>query len=310
MTIVCFIFNFSFSPLFHINSDDDTDCKRLFEQGKHLSRQDLEVLRADAAAAGGGQWKLDGDEDSNLSFEREMENEARNHVNGVHVNAPTFRGEIMMQSNILPPSAATSSSSTCNPVASTSKTKEEVNDELLYDPDEDERDQKWADAHRALHSAPPAPPPGGPRAQGTVTANQRPLNEWSKLKKRESDATLNCPCCLTLLCLDCQRHALYKTQYRAMFVLNCRIDYAKKLLHRDKEQKRQPFKRSKKQRKNAEESKLGEGMSTTENVEEDKQQLTSESDLYHPVHCSSCNTQVALYDINEVYHFFSVLASH
>lgn len=305
MIIVCFIFNFSFS---FINSDDDTDCKRLFEQGKHLSKQDLEVLREDAA--NGGQWKLEGDENSNLSFEREMENEARNHVNGVHVNAPTTKSEIFLQRSTLPSSTATSSSATCNPVASTSKTKEEFNDELLYDPDEDDRDQKWADAHRALHSAPP-PPPGGPRGQGTGTFNQRPLNEWSKLKKRESDATLNCPCCLTLLCMDCQRHALYKTQYRAMFVINCRIDYKKKLLHRDKEQKRQPFKRSKKQKKNSEDNKLGEGMSTCEQTEaENSTQSFAESDLYHPVHCSSCNTQVALYDINEVYHFFSVLASH
>lgn len=261
------------------------------------------MLRADAA--NGGQWKLEGDEDSNLSFEREMENEARNHVNGVHVNVPTTKSEIFLQRSTLPSLTATA----CNPVASTSKTKEELNDELLYDPDEDERDQKWADAHRALHSAPPLP--GGPRGQGTGTANQRPFNEWSKLKQRESDATLNCPCCLTLLCMDCQRHALYKTQYRAMFVINCRIDYEKKLLHRDKEQKRQPFKRSKKQKKNSEDNKLGEGMSTCEQTEsENSQQSTAESDLYHPVHCSSCNTQVALYDINEVYHFFSVLASH
>lgn len=258
-----------------------------------------------AGTSASGQWKLDGDEDSNLSFEREMENEARNHVNGVHVNAPA--GGVAF-----PSSAATSSSSaTCIPVASTSKTKEEVNDELLYDPDEDDRDQKWADAHRALHSAPP-PPPGGPRAQGTATANQRPLNEWARLKKRESDATLNCPCCLTLLSLDCQRHSIYKTQYRAMFVLNCRIDYAKKLLYRDKEQKRQPFRRSKKQKKNSEDNKLGEGTSSSVQAEENNQEpeQSSASDLYHPVHCSSCNTQVALYDINEVYHFFSVLASH
>ena len=29
-----------------------------------------------------------------------------------------------------------------------------------------------------------------------------------------SDAVLNCPACFTVVCLDCQRHELYKTQYR------------------------------------------------------------------------------------------------
>eukprot|EP00656_Telonema_subtile_P013584 TRINITY_DN1689_c0_g3_i4.p1 TRINITY_DN1689_c0_g3~~TRINITY_DN1689_c0_g3_i4.p1 ORF type:complete len:103 (+),score=15.38 TRINITY_DN1689_c0_g3_i4:107-415(+) len=27
----------------------------------------------------------------------------------------------------------------------------------------------------------------------------------------QSDATLNCPCCLTTLCYDCQKHAKYHT---------------------------------------------------------------------------------------------------
>merc|ERR1712136_55625 len=39
--------------------------------------------------------------------------------------------------------------------------------------------------------------------------------------KIKSDAVLNCPACLSTVCVDCQRHETYKTQYRAMFVLNC-----------------------------------------------------------------------------------------
>jgi len=41
---------------------------------------------------------------------------------------------------------------------------------------------------------------------------------------RVSDAVLSCPACFTNLCFDCQRHDVYKTQYRAMFVQNCRVD--------------------------------------------------------------------------------------
>ncbi|KAH9406382.1 hypothetical protein TYRP_013356, partial [Tyrophagus putrescentiae] len=209
-------------------TDDDTDYRRLFDHGKHLSRADLEVLRAADVGSdgGGGRWRIDEDEDSNLSFEREMENEARNHVNGVH----------------------------------------------------DDRDQRWADAHRALHSAPPPPPPppppgnpssssaapAGPQQPGKKAAASSGLKTSHATTTTSSDATLNCPCCLTLLCLDCQRHQLYRTQYRAMFVLNCRVDYGRQLLHRDKEQLRAP--------------------SATP---------AASSDLYHPVHCTACNTQVA-----------------
>jgi len=42
-----------------------------------------------------------------------------------------------------------------------------------------------------------------------------------QIEKFRSDAALNCPCCFTLLCLDCQRHSKFRNQYRAVFVLNC-----------------------------------------------------------------------------------------
>lgn len=39
---------------------------------------------------------------------------------------------------------------------------------------------------------------------------------------RRSDAILSCPGCLSTVCVDCQRHEYITTQYRAMFVTNCR----------------------------------------------------------------------------------------
>lgn len=115
-----------------------------------------------------------------------------------------------------------------------------------------------------------------------------------------------------------------------MFVLNCRVDYGRQLLHRDKEQLRAPFRRSKKNKKRLktedrekegeeEETKPEEPGKPQPSLSEDQEQTSTSSssatpaassDLYHPVHCTACNTQVALYDTNEVYHFFSVLASH
>ena len=32
--------------------------------------------------------------------------------------------------------------------------------------------------------------------------------------------------------------------------------------------------------------------------------------VYHPVVCSVCSSEVAVYDSDEVYHFFNVLASY
>ena len=39
---------------------------------------------------------------------------------------------------------------------------------------------------------------------------------------RKSDAILSCPGCLTTVCIDCQQHADYEGQFRAMFTMNCR----------------------------------------------------------------------------------------
>ncbi|CAD7686089.1 unnamed protein product [Nyctereutes procyonoides] len=62
-----------------------------------------------------------------------------------------------------------------------------TNDELLYDPEKDNRDQAWVDAQRR-----------GYHGLGIQRPyQQRPIPN--------SDAVLNCPACMTTLCLDCQR---------------------------------------------------------------------------------------------------------
>ncbi len=100
-----------------------------------------------------------------------------------------------------------------------------------------------------------------------------------------SDAVLNCPACFSVLCLDCQRHEAYKHQYRAMFVMNCVIDHSEKLTY----------------------------PKTTEKKKKGKKSKTDDEDLkelFHPVKCSKCSTQVAVFDDEEIYHFFNVIASH
>ena len=39
-----------------------------------------------------------------------------------------------------------------------------------------------------------------------------------------SDAVLNCPACMTTLSRDCQRHAEFPNQFRALFVEHCSVD--------------------------------------------------------------------------------------
>ncbi|NXU64934.1 EAPP protein, partial [Horornis vulcanius] len=150
------------------------------------------------------------------------------------------------------------------------------NDELLYDPEEDSRDQEWVDSQRRGYR------------------NQRRAPQQRQAKPAavpNSDAVLNCPACMTTLCLDCQRHESYKTQYRAMFVMNCVVNKEEILKYRKK------VKRRSKKIKHSKE--IG-------SIQSDQE----EEEIYHPVLCTECSTEVAVMDKDEVFHFFNVLASH
>lgn len=144
----------------------------------------------------------------------------------------------------------------------------QINDELLYDPDMDDDDEKWINEKRRAYIFP-------------CNKSENPNDKVKPLPN--SDAVLNCPACLSLLCLDCQRHEIYKSQYRAMFVSNCNIISNEILKYPNK-------KKLAKKRRDDTKSDIG--------------------DAYNPVRCSVCNTEVAVYDKDEIYHFFNVLASY
>eukprot|EP00455_Lapot_gusevi_P009226 TRINITY_DN14122_c0_g1_i2.p1 TRINITY_DN14122_c0_g1~~TRINITY_DN14122_c0_g1_i2.p1 ORF type:complete len:154 (+),score=20.73 TRINITY_DN14122_c0_g1_i2:74-535(+) len=90
-----------------------------------------------------------------------------------------------------------------------------------------------------------------------------------KFTDHQSDAILNCPACFTVVCFDCQKHEQYD-QYRAMFVQNCRVYTARQV---------KPL------------------------------NLPDDQDVFHPVHCHTCNTEIGARDSEEVIHFFNVLAT-
>ncbi|XP_072221786.1 E2F-associated phosphoprotein [Leuresthes tenuis] len=147
-----------------------------------------------------------------------------------------------------------------------------TNDELLYDPDGDDNDQAWVDARRYSSQNEP-----------TVAFQSQPRQPQGLPK---SDAVLNCPACMTTLCLDCQRHEKYHTQYRAMFVMNCKVKGDEVLRYKHQLEKKRRTRRG--------------GQKTG----------VFTDDVYHPVQCSECSTEVAMFDKDEVYHFFNILASH
>lgn len=183
-------------------------------------------------------------------FENEMEEELNKQIRNAE--------EVIMNKNIMP-SVKINDISENQTLKEKEKNSSLSNDELLYDPDMDNDDQAWIDDQRREYAFP----------NSKITDKQKPLPN--------SDAVLNCPACLSLLCLDCQRHEIYKSQYRAMFVKNCIVDTSQKLYY--------PIKGKKK------------------NFNQNKQ------DEYYSVSCSVCKTAVAVYDKEEVYHFFNVVSS-
>lgn len=86
-----------------------------------------------------------------------------------------------------------------------------------------------------------------------------------------------------------------------MFVLNCCILRDEVLKYFPK-----PDKRSRK-RNRGKQKQIREQVVTTEAGEKSVEEQGAE--LYHPVRCSQCNTEVAVYDKDEIYHFFNVLTS-
>ena len=76
-----------------------------------------------------------------------------------------------------------------------------------------------------------------------------------------------------------------------MFVLNCKEDTTQKLTF--------PVPKSKSRKK---------GQNKEHQMEFNNE--TDPEEVFNPVRCTQCSTQVAVYDSEEVYHFFNVLASH
>lgn len=192
------------------------------------------------------------------------------------------------------------------------------NDELFYDPDSDAADQAWVDKQRQKYHK--ITPPKNKKVQQKSNdpsllptsengdASQNPIASPAPIPSPKSpaaaiipplpstDAVISCPACFSVLCMDCQRHEIYANQFRAMFVMNCKIDRSETLTV--------PLKKSFNKKSKG---KKGKGLPAEEAI---SNVATSASDKFFPVKCKVCNSQVAVYDCEEIYHFFNCLASH
>lgn len=107
------------------------------------------------------------------------------------------------------------------------------------------------------------------------------------------------------------RHELYHTQYRAMFTLNTVVNYGETLQFKRKQPSN--LKNKRKRKHGAKAQPITEPTDYNNLVAVDPESNSaemSEADLYHPVNCSNCKTRIAVYDSEEIYHFYNVISSY
>lgn len=160
----------------------------------------------------------------------------------------------------------------------------EMKPDDLYDANMDDENEAWVYKYRR----------GGVEESVKI---QRPGGQTTKLeqavllKPRNSDAVLSCPCCFEIVCMDCQQHERYLNQYRAMFVMNIRVDWNHELVYSEAQ--------------NGLVDKPTTAVHTTLVPAEQEN-----SQVYYSVQCDACQTQVAALDMKEeIYHFFGCLSS-
>ncbi|EJW88630.1 hypothetical protein WUBG_00461 [Wuchereria bancrofti] len=148
----------------------------------------------------------------------------------------------------------------------------------FYDSDEDEDNECWVRHHRE-------------QLKIVKSLNSFSNEDSGTKQKRDqdhvTDAVLSCPACMSLLTRDCQRHELYLNQYRAIFVENCSV-VKNEVLFLPQSGKKQ------KARKNV------AGIKPNAVVDPADSITLPKEDLFHPVLCSICTTNVGVYDYEEI----------
>ena len=177
--------------------------------------------------------------------------------------------------------------------------RETVQRDALYDENADDDDEAYVYQYLRSGSADPTQVASGKHGGS---------NSKKIVKPRSSDAVLSCPCCLSIVCMDCQQHDKYENQYRAMFVMNIMVRWDVRLKYDANQSLMVPFE---------ENTSLQEGSNDAntprvveDHPEENKETNSDEDVIYYKVCCSNCHTPVASLDMTEeVYHFYGCVAS-
>ena len=118
------------------------------------------------------------------------------------------------------------------------------------------------------------------------TKHLQKVSQGGQVDDTKTDAVLNCPGCMSLLCLNCQRHSKYKTQYRTMFTFNCKVV------------------------EDGDDAASGSNLPCLPDITTNGEANSNEQKDLKRVLCEICNTPVGVMDSTGVYHLFGVLASH
>ena len=97
-----------------------------------------------------------------------------------------------------------------------------------------------------------------------------------------------------------------------MFVMNCDVDDTERLKFpkQDSDKKGKKRKKGKAANQNTADSSMDNTSPSSVAPEGDTDPPGGDTDMYNPVRCTECNTEVGVYDSDEIYHFFNVLASY
>lgn len=95
-----------------------------------------------------------------------------------------------------------------------------------------------------------------------------------------------------------------------MFVKNCAVNTKERLCYPLKKKRRKTNSRTSDNLQDLE-SIDGDGSDIKASGSTSTTGTTNNLDeIYHPVKCTVCSTEVGVYDNDEVYHFFNILASY
>lgn len=191
--------------------------------------------------------------------------------------------------------------------------------DILYDENADAEDEAYVYKYLRSGSADEASNNNNNDASVAAAAQNKTVP-----KPRNSDAVLACPCCLSIVCMDCQQHERYVNQYRAMFVMNILVRWDCKLQYDADASRLVPYDYSDNNHNNNSHDNGHHGNNANHNIrsparvpnddhhhlESAQEQEAQEEGVYYTVCCANCQTQVASLDMSdEVYHFYGCVAS-